>query len=402
MHSFPFLPGCGGASALLLLTLLTRPAAADQMLEQALDAYWQRHPAAQALQARADAAEASQDQAYGFLAGAPTVALSRLDERDGAGRETEFELSLPFATNRSDRQQQADAARHALTAEAQWLRLSLAAELLRIDSERRYREDALTLSRQRLQVAQALAENVGQKVRAGELARADQLLADSETLSADATVLSAEQAAEEARLAWQLRVGNVPAFTDLIEAALLLAAAPAEQHPQLQQALAKAQAAAARAQLERRHTGDAEVSLLMKREEDPLLDERVDSAGIRLSVPLFSGSSRNQAAATAEAERLSAEAEAQQLRQQLLQEQQQARRHYARARQQRELAAQQLQLTEQSWQFAQAAFAAGELALSELLRQQQRLFDSHENLSQQQQEQRDALARLILAEGVLP
>lgn len=391
----------GRTFAALLCALLT-PAAAGNALQTALDAYWQRHPQAQALAANADAARAGQARADGWLADAPTLAISRLDERDGAARETELELALPLARQRAERQQQADASAQAVNAQARWLRLTLAAELLNVDSERRYRDDALQLSQQRLNVAQALERDVRAKVDAGELARTDALLAGSETLAANAALLDAEQRAEEARNAWQLRVGDRPGFPEQLEADVVPVSGAIDLHPQLQQALATAHAAAAQARLDRRYSGDAELSLLMKREDDPLLDEQIDSAGIRLSVPLFAGSQREQAAARADAERLSAEAEAQQLRQRLQQEQAQARRHYQRSHQQRELAEQQQQLNEQSWQHAQAAFAAGELPLAELLRQQQRLFDSHESLSLAKQQQRDALARLLLAEGVLP
>ncbi len=405
MHSFPVLFSIlrhRRAGLALSLLLATTAVCADAALQTALDAYWLRHPQAQALNARLDAADAAQSQANGFLAGAPTVALSRLDERDGAGRETEFELALPLARHRDARQRSAGAERQAIAAEAHWLRLSLAAELLRVDSERQQRDEALKLSKQRLQLAQALEQNVQQKVAAGELARADALLAQSETLAADAALLQAEQAADEARSAWQLRAGKAAGLPAAPDTTLIPVEGLIEQHPQLLQALAKAQAATARVQFQHEHAGNTELSLLMRREEDPLLDQRIDSAGLRFSMPISFGSNRRINTATAEAERFAAEAEAHQLREYLLQEQQQARRHYQRAGQQQTLAAQQLQLTEQSWQFAQAAFSAGELALSELLRQQQRLFDSHENLSQQQQQQRDALARLILAEGVLP
>lgn len=378
-------------------------------LKAALDAYWLRHPQAQALSARANAADAAQAQADGFLAGAPTMALSRLDARDGGARETEFEFSLPLAGNRDARQQQASAGRAAVAAEARWLRLTLAAELLRIDSARRYRDAALTLSQERLALVQKLEQDVGQKVDAGELARTDRLLASAETLAAQAALLDAEQAADEARSAWLLRVGTLPALpalatadTDTDQNADKPLSGDRDQHPQLLQLLAQAQAAGARARFEQRRSGDAEISLLMKREEDPLLDEQIDSAGIRFSVPLFAGASRDQNVASADAERLSAEADAQQLRQALAQEHVQARQHWQRTRQQCRLAEQQRQLTEQSWQFAQSAFAAGELSVSELLRQQQRLFDSREWQSQLQQQQADALARLILAEGVLP
>lgn len=389
-------------TAALLLVLFTSHAHGANALQTALDAYWQRHPEAQALQARADAARAGQARADGWLADAPTLALSRLDERGGAGRETELELALPLARQRGERQAQADAAWQAVEAQARWLRLTLAAELLNVDSERRYRDDALLLSQQRLAVVQTLERNVRAKVDAGELARTDALLASSETLAANAALLAAEQHAEEARNAWQLRVGDRPGFPEQLETSVVPLTGELALHPQLQRALAMAHAAAAEARFERRYSGDAELSLLMKREDDPLLDERIDSAGIRLSVPLFAGSQRQQAAARADAERLSAEAEAQQLQQRLLQEQMQARRHYQRSQQQRQLAEQQQQLNEQSWQHAQAAFAAGEWPLAELLRQQQRLFDSNESLSLAKQQQRDALARLILAEGVLP
>lgn len=386
--------------ALTSTTLLAHTNAAQaDALREALDTYWLRHPTAQALTARTDAAEAGHAAAHGLLAGAPTLALSRLDERAGAGSETELEIALPLAGNRAERQQQAAAVRSAVQAEIASLRLQLAAELLRLNSERLLRDEQLQLSQQRLQLAQALERDVEQKITAGELAHADRLLAKTETLAADAARLAAEQAAEDALAQWQLRVGNQPALPESLVAP---AAAALDTHPQWLHAQALAQAAAARARFERRRSGDAELSLLLKREDDPDFATPIDSAGLRFSLPLFAGAQRSQGVAEAEAERLEVEAESQQLRLSLAREQHQARSHWQRISQQVTLAAEQRHLSEQSLQLAHAAFNAGETALAELLRVRQRLFDSNEQLSQLKQQQRDALARLIEAEGVLP
>ncbi len=372
---------------------------ASDDLQAALAAYWLRHPEAQALDARLQAADAGVVEAHALFAGAPTLSLSRLDEQHDGGSETELEIALPLASGREQRQQQAGAEQQALHAEMAALRLQLGAELLRLDGERQFRLEQLALNRQRLQLSQTLTANVSNRVQAGELANTDLLLATTETLAAESALLSAEQAAEEATGAWQLRVGQRPAIAIADQAP---AFTELTQHPQLQLALAQAQAATARSRYAQRRSNDAELSLLLKREDDPQFDQPVDSAGLKLSVPLFAGSRRDADVARAEADRSRADADALRLQQQLAQEQQQARGHWQRVHQQQALMQQQLQLTEQSWRFAEAAFVAGELSLSDLLRQQQRLFDSREQVAEQQLQQRHALARLILAEGQLP
>ncbi len=385
--------------ALLSLSTVSTRAFAEQDLQAAIAAYWLRHPDAQALAARTQAADAGLVEARSWFAGAPTVSLSRLDEQHDGGSETELEIALPLAGSRAPRQQQANAEQLALQAEIRALRLSLGAELLQLDGNRRLRDAQLSLSRERLQLSQALTANVASRVRAGELANTDLLLATSETLAAETALLSAEQAAAEAGSAWQLRVGQLPA---LISADRAPATGEISDHPELQLALARAQAAAARMRYTERRSNDVELSLLLKREDDPEFAQPVDSAGVKFSVPLFAGSRRDAEYTRAQAERSQADADAQRLQQQLTVEQQQARTLWQRVQQQQLLIAQQLQLTEQGWRFAEAAFAAGELPLADLLRQQQRLFDTRERVAEQQQQQREALARLILAEGQLP
>ncbi|NQD36965.1 TolC family protein [Permianibacter sp. IMCC34836] len=383
----------------LMLLMLPVPQVAADTLQQALDAYWLRQPQAQAMSARLDSAAAGKSQADGVLAGAPTLALSRRDQRDGASRETELEMAWPLSGNRDDRQRQAAATVVATEADASLLRVQLAAELIRIDSERKFRSEQLALATARLQLTEALQRDVSQKVAAGELARADLLTAQTETLAATTVRLGAEQAAEEALSQWQWRTGN---SNELIDPVDVPVSTDVDNNPQWQRAKALAQAAAARSHFEQRRSGDIELSLLLRREEDPVLDEQIDSAGLRISVPLFAGAGRSQAVADAEAERLQADAEAKRVLLTLAQEQQQARRYWQRSAEQVALMQQQQQLAEQSLQLAQAAFAAGETTLAERLRVQQRLFDSREALSLQRKQQRDALARLIEAEGVLP
>lgn len=399
MLSFPTFFSATARLGGALLSVWYMPLAAADTLQQALDAYWLRHPQAQAMAARLDSAEAATSQAAGLLAGAPTLALSRRDQRDGAARETELEVALPLSSNRNDRQQQAEANGQATRADAALLRLQLAAELVRVNSERRFRAEQLELATDRLQLTEALQHDVSQKVNAGELARADLLIAQTETLAARTAKLVAEQAAEEALSQWQLRTGNISELIEPIEAPV---ATDIGSNPQWQRVQALAQAAAARSHFEQRRSGDIELSVLLRREEDPLLDEQIDSAGLRLSVPLFAGAGRSQAIADAQADRLRADAEANRLLLTLKDEQLQARRQWQRSAEQVLLMQQQRQLAEQSLQLAQAAFAAGETTLAERLRIQQRLFDSRDALSQQRKQQRDTLARLIEAEGVLP
>ena len=188
------------------------PADASLTLKRAFDAAWQRQPEVAAQASRRQAAAAAARAASSWVADAPALDLAaktdRLTANDGS-REFDLALSLllwlPGERARSGAL--AEAEHTALDAKWHASRLRLAAgvreawwaaQLGRLDQ---------TLAQARLDSARQLAADTARRVRAGDLARADQFQADSALAQAEGALAEANAAAQAAALALRALTG---------------------------------------------------------------------------------------------------------------------------------------------------------------------------------------------------
>ncbi|HWV17695.1 MAG TPA: TolC family protein, partial [Rhodocyclaceae bacterium] len=179
----PWLRARLGPCLAILLAASGAQAQERLTLKQAFDTAWSRQPDARGGELRRDAAEARRDAAGNWLVAAPSLAMSAKTDRatgnDGA-REYEVGVGLPLwlPGERSGAQALADAERDALNSRLLAAQLRLAAELREAWWSAAQAGVDTDISRARLQNAQQLAGDVARRVKAGDLARADQHQAD--------------------------------------------------------------------------------------------------------------------------------------------------------------------------------------------------------------------------------
>ena len=188
------------------------PASATITLRMALDAAWHRAVAARESAGSRRLADADRAAAASPWAAPPSLTLSHRSDRlqaNAGKRETEVGLSIPLwlPGQRTARGATADAAAaHALAAE-QAARLRIAGDLRAAAWQIAALQAELDQTDAQVQALQQLAGDVERRVRAGDLARADALVAQAEHLAASALQLDVRQRLDAARTHWAQLTG---------------------------------------------------------------------------------------------------------------------------------------------------------------------------------------------------
>lgn len=175
------------------------PAAADVSLRQAFEAAWAIQPEAAGLPARRDAVRAQQQLARAWSSAPLTLdVLTKTDalSRNQGEREIELGVAVPLWLPGERSRSQSLAA-----AEGRAIESRLAAAQLRVAGSVRDAWWSWQRARAEVDVARAqqvnagrIAADVTKRLRAGDLARADQHQADGAVLAADVAVTQAETA----------------------------------------------------------------------------------------------------------------------------------------------------------------------------------------------------------------
>jgi len=209
-------------------------AVAQVSLRQATDAAWQKAISANEVAGMRLKAEAEKSIATNFWAAPPTLEFSQRSDRwNKATGLRENELGIAWPVLLPGRR---DAAVGAADAELSAVDAAEAAYRHRIAGE--VREAAwliaelragVALAEQQLGYMKRLAADVSRRVAAGDLARADSLSAEAETLSAEVALLDARQQLGAAISRWKLLTGldQIPDPSEpLSDLALSLASHP--------------------------------------------------------------------------------------------------------------------------------------------------------------------------------
>jgi outer membrane protein TolC len=274
-------------------------APAAPTLHALVEAAWQRSPLAQTLTARRQETAASRDLAASWLAAAPTLGVSdrsdRWTDRRNA-RETELSLSAPIVLpgQHGARRQLAERADEELDAQLLHARLAIAGEVRSRLWEAAAAREVLAEKSDHLHHVEDLADDVDRRVKAGDLARSDALLAKQEVLAATTDLALARGRAGEALARFRVLTG-ASALPDM-EPEPLPAATTVTDHARLRAAQATATRARAAVELaSASRQGAPTVALSMRRERDGIMPNADRSIGIALQIPL-SGKLRNRPA----------------------------------------------------------------------------------------------------------
>jgi outer membrane protein TolC len=377
-------------------------------LRVALEAAWQRAVVAREVEGQLRRTDAERLASQSLWAAPPSLSLSHRDDRlqgnDGR-RETELGVALPlWLPGQRDAHRRVTAAASAQAASAeQAARLQLAGEL---------REQAWAWAGLAAEVAQAegqvqslqrLADDVGRRVRAGELARADALAAQAERLAAETALSDARQRLALARARW-MQLTGLTAAPDLVADTVPAPTAEAtSSHPELQSATQASELALRRVELTRHSRRDApELTVGVRQDQAGSGAASEGSVVVGLRLP-FGGDARNRPLESAALAELDvARTRLQRLHERLESDVALAREAVRAAELQREAATTRAGLLRERAALIGKSFDVGETPLPDLLRALAAAAEADAALARHTAALGLARARLQQALGLLP
>lgn len=397
---------CG---CLLSASLLSLPVQADGMLATAIDAAWQRAVIAREVIGERRAAEAVADSADRWLAEPPAIALSHENDNwhDNLGkRETGVDLNLPLWLP-------GQRAAHGRAAEAGLAQADTAQRAARWRVAGEVRESAWRLVSLQAEVAQmtAASDNLAQleadvrrRVEAGDLPRTDLLAAQAEGLAARNRLGSAQLLLREAELQWRTLTGleRLPLAAELSETPPADAAFD-QGHPALQETSSAAESASRQLALARTsRSAPPELTLGWRHDNGGRGVPAEDSVVVGIRLPFGTDDRNKPLLARAEAATATAFTREERQREYVAAAITVARDALHLAETQAVAASEQARLLRERSGLLQRAFAAGELALPELLRALAMANEADANAARQQAMLGLARARLMQSLGRYP
>ena len=420
-HRSPASAGRRTASWLLLCLVCVAPVASaiegnTPGLAQAVDAAWKRAAEARRAEGESARADANRRIARSFAADEPSFGISRTEgdwyggSRAGTGTETEVGLSVPLWMPG-----QRGAARAAAGADVEWAEANLAQARLEVAG--RVREAAWAIAARQATQEQVrakvgflakLATDVGRRVKAGDLARSDELSARADLLAAEAELADAERELHDSVARWKVLTGLevLPDAGEIeneshadVDSLLAKAGTP----PSLVAAEKAVQRAEGELKAVRRSLGTPpELTIGAKDEADSpgVVGER--SLVMELRIPLGLGARRSLVRAQAQTEFDVAQAELSIARSRYAAELEAARLAIALADRQLDSESRRADLLAERVRLMEQAFAAGEIDLAELLLTTRYSAEADADRARRHAEHGMAHARLLQAIGMLP
>ena len=403
------LPPRIGAAAFLGLCLAfpgaAQPAGSTHSLRDALNAAWALRPEAQAAAHERTALGARASASRSLIADSPSIGIAHRTDRanSNAGlREYEAELALPLWNPgvRAATQRDVEADRLRYERRHTLARLTLSGELrVQAGAMAQARIERDLAVRRRSDLA-ALASDVTRRVKAGESARVDSLVADSAVLNADAQVAAFDDAVSRLQQNWRALTGlaGEPALSETLPPENAAASHPATDAAEAD--VQAAHAGLALAQADRRDP--MELGIGMTREREAFGGGSDTSLRVALRIPL-GGERRNAPRlAAAEARLATAEAEAQAARRRVQADISAAQSTLATARRSEAFATQRARLAGESQALIARSHQLGEADLPTRLRFDAERFDAELSLARARIDLQRAVSQLNQALGLLP
>lgn len=301
--------------------------------------------------------------------------LSLFSDEVGTGRgsqEWEGGVDLPLWLPGQKQQQQALSAKIAaeLPAYQQALKLEASGEVRQQIWQVKLAEAQLEQAKLTWETAKKLQNDVESRVKAGDLASTERLLASSNTLEAHSKMVNAASLLQQRLKIYQLITGE-NTLPKQVEETVITPSRGVQQHPQLQlqdQLIARLQAQMGLAQYD--GAVNPSLSVGVRRERGDRAEDYTNSLGIGFSMALDDKAYRQPAIAQASAELADAQVTRQSLWRDLKTRQVAAHEELNSSRQQLDLITEQNKTTQQYYQLQKRAFDLGEINLIDLLRSQ--------------------------------
>jgi outer membrane protein, heavy metal efflux system len=303
-------------------TAATAALSANQPLSilAAYEAAWARQPEAQSLSIRKQAIAAQRNTSNSWSPEPPAIELSTATDRFGGnagGRGYGVAVSVPLwlAGERNGAKALADAQTRGLDANLNAIKLKTAASVREAYWTWQRGQVELDLANDRLKSAKTIAADVNKRLKAGDLARADQHQADGNVAAAEGSVAESEQAVMSAQQQLKALIGFTPSMGSTTAIDHLVEALPAasasielssdQMHPELIALNVQADIAKQAAQLAAtQNRANSEVTVGLNRERGAFGDTYQSKLNIGMRIPFGSDSRSKAKVATANAEAL--------------------------------------------------------------------------------------------------
>lgn len=404
-----------GSAACFAQPTAAEASAGTATLKQAFEAAWSRQPEAVALRLRREAAQAQQQAAQAWTPEPPALTVSNKTDRfnrDLGARELEVGVAIPLwlPGERSRSGALAEAETRGVESRVLAAQLRMAGALREAWWQWQRARVDVDVARDQLANARRLAADVARRLKAGDLARADQHQADGAVAAAESA--EARALAALAGAVQQLRTASVGTVSPANHIASVAPepeppvgtrAVDAADHPAfraLQDRAAAAESAAALGAV--RSRANPELTLAGTRERD-LRGERYEpSITLALRIPFGAGSRHAARTASAQAEATELQTQVLLERERIGAEQAAARDRVAAARAQLAAADRRAQLAGESRGFFDKSFRLGETDLPTRLRIEAEAVEARRQAASARIEVAAAISQWRQALGLLP
>ena len=387
-------------------------AASSLSLKQAFDAAWSRQPEALALAARRDAARA-QSQAIQSWTPEPAALewSNRTDRLSGNHGAREFQVGVAWPLwlpdERAHRATLAQAESRAVEGRAAAAQLRIAATVREAWWQwQRARIDA-DIARDQLDNTRRIATDVSRRLKAGDLARADQHQSDGAVAAAQSSVAQAQAAIATAGQQLRGSTGLVLATAGTADATaepdIDAAATDLDGHAALLELIARAAVAESAAALAAAQVrANPELLLAATRDRGSFGDVYQHSLSVGLRIPFGGGARHDARSASARADALEAHAQLALERDHLIAAREAARSRVSAARDQLAAADRRAELARESRSFFDKSFRLGETDLPTRLRIEAEATDAQRQAARVRIELAAAISASRQALGLLP
>lgn len=396
------------ACALGLLLASATGSVCAESLQQVLERAWAIYPIARTLAAKEEEVAASRTAAGALLPGSPKIGVAQRTDRwnDNRGAlESELEISLPLwlPGQKAARQAVAEAEgvknRNALQA----ARLALAGELRAALWTLQLARSEAEIAAQRLDTAASLEADVARRVKVGEMARADLLLAKQETAAARAARVEAQSRAVRAARRYRVVTGSDTLPDDPEEAVRPVPTGEAADHPRLAAGRADTERARAGLRLAQESRRDApELGVQYRREREESNAPSSDSIRFGITIPLATEARNAPLITAANTGLIQSEADYQRLVAEISAGEGEAVAQLEAAQMRAELAVEREQAATERFTLLRRSFELGETALVELLRAQSQAAEARLELARSRIQLFTARANVNQARGITP
>ena len=382
------------------------PAAAG--LAAGFESAWTRQPEQRAAQARREAAQAQVRAARSWTPDPPALEVTAKSDRlngNTGSREYEAGVSVPIwlPGERGRAGEVAEAESRVVDSKLGAARLRLAAQVreawwnwqrARIESD---------VARGQLDNARRLAEDVGRRTKAGDLARADQHQADGAVASAESAVAQSRAALAAAALQFKGLTGQLPDPAAGAEAAPDSEAAVDDGHPLLQDLKDRAAAADRHAALASTQSrANPELTLATTRERGASAEHYARTLTLGVRIPFGGGPRHDSRVATARAEATELQAQLALERSRLQAENEATRARVYAGRAQLVAAERRERLARETRGFFEKSFRLGETDLPTRLRIEAEATEAERQAARARIELSAAISSWRQALGLLP